>query len=120
VVKFTQRPICHRESSTRAHSIGRWLGPRLVLDALKTEKFIVPLESQTTVLQASIPKPIRYTDCTVCIELVIVLISDWVNNSVKLTSEWSREAVGQRMNGRVTYLKSATENGGRGVLGRGE
>ena len=46
-----------------------------------------------------------------------MVISEWVNNSVKLTSEWSREAVGQWMNGRVTYLKSATGTGGGAVCG---
>ena len=44
--------------------------------------------------------------------MVIVLISEWVDNSVKLTSEWSRDAMGQWMNGRVTDLKSATGTGG--------
>ena len=38
-----------------------------------------------------------------------------MNNSVKLTSEWSRDALGQWMNKRVTYLKSATGTGGEGL-----
>jgi hypothetical protein len=44
-------------------------------------------------------------------------MSEWVNNSVKLTSEWSRDAVGQWMNERVTYLKSATGTVGGAVCG---